>query len=233
MELTEIQRLTGRSEVAHHTASQLKPVAAPPPKPKQETVVREAILKLGSATVDELAGVLKIKPREAEEHLAREEAAGVIRFTGRKFQRSPVWEYTPPTEAGAAFEVQQSQREADPVVYADPVAFVGQSYLGSLPKDVRKVAREALKNGWALSPGGSGHYQLTKGDRMITVSATPNDQSAEARALRRRLNGSGMANLDVRRGEAVPFTGRPMGRTGKPGRDKKIAGTGRRVVKRK
>lgn len=187
-EITQINRL-----VPQNVVTPPKPTAAVA-RAVNPDAVRAGVLRFRQGTVAELAAYLRLTPAQVQQALEAEVKAGVICFPGQSFGRSPVWEYVPPEDPGQAFLNQQQQRteRAEAPVYSDAIENVGGAYLQALPKDVRKVAREAIKAGWDLTPGGSGHYQLSRDDRMISISSTPANASAEARALRRRLNGAGM-----------------------------------------
>jgi hypothetical protein len=53
-------------------------------------------------------------------------------------------------------------------------------------KDLRKLMREACRDGWRLSGGGDRHFKLTKDGQCIVV-ASSSCNSAAVRELRARL----------------------------------------------
>lgn len=226
-ELERIAELAGKSAV-----EPAKTASAPARPPLVAGQVRAAVLRFREGTVADVAAYLRRKPAEVLPLMQAEADAGIIAFAGRKMGGSPWWDYVAPSTPGAAFEKQQEHRQqAPPMVLAEPVAGVGEGILGTLSKDVRKAARRAMAAGFALTETGSGHVMLTNGINRYTFSRTPNNPVGIARRIDAFVRNHSAQR--IQRGEAVPFTGKPMGRTGKPGLDKRIAGTGRKVVKRK
>lgn len=204
--------------------------AAAPTVDKNEGQIRAAILRFESFTVAEIAAYLHVPRKKAQEYLDAEVAKGIVAATGRKAAGSEVYEYVPPTEPGKAFEVQQETRQSQPdaVVGYEVAGGVADGLLAQLPKEVRRIARAAVKDsGWLIGQTGSGHLQLTRDDEVITVAKTPQSASEEAKALRRRL--SKASQRRVQRGSPVPGTGRAMGSSGKPGRDRALARAGKTV----
>ena len=64
----------------------------------------------------------------------------------------------------------------DRVECGTPVAGTGGSLIDGLPKDIRRLVKPALRDGWEPSMDGKGHVRFTKGDQMFTAPATPSDR---------------------------------------------------------
>lgn len=224
------EELAGIEKLAPDTVKASPKPAPAPTVEKNEGQVRAAILRFESFTVAEMAAYLGVTAKKAKEYLDAEAEKGIVVATGRKASGSEVYDYLPPTEPGKAFEVQQEARQdhKEPVSRYEIAGGIADGFLAQLPKEVRRIARAAVKDsGWLIGETGSGHLQLTRDDEVITISKTPQSASEEAKALRRRL--SKASQRRVQRGAPVVGTGRPMGSSGKPGRDRALARAGKTV----
>jgi len=58
-----------------------------------------------------------------------------------------------------------------------------------IPKDIKPLIKEACRNGWKLTGGGSRHFKLSKGADMVVISCTPGDHRSllATRSLLRRF----------------------------------------------
>ena len=55
----------------------------------------------------------------------------------------------------------------------------------TIPKEMRKIVRDAMRRGWVLSCCGSGHWKLFKpGYRPVYISSSSSDRRASRNVLR-------------------------------------------------
>lgn len=149
--------------------------------------VRDAVVKLGTFTIGELAAELGCSTAKARRELER--VKHLVNPAGRLGSRQ-MWAYCVPDGPGAAFEAQQRLKTVQPGDLAAPGADIKQSILSMVAdKEIRAVVREALADGWELVHAGGKHpMRLVRDDcRPITLSSTPRNPGNAARAIRRQL----------------------------------------------
>lgn len=154
-------------------------------------MVRDAVVKLRHFVIGELAAELGCSTARARRELDR--VTDLVRPAGNFGQRQ-IWAYIPPEGPGAAFEQQQKLRVADPEVDVARVQATSQNIAQTnLPmisdKEIKKVVRKALDDGWRLVHVGGKHpLALVKdGCEPITLSSTPRNSGDAARAIARAL----------------------------------------------
>lgn len=148
--------------------------------------VRDAVVTLKHFTIGELAAELGCSHARARRELDR--VMHLVKPDGRLGQRQ-LWAYVPPAGPGKAFEAQQRLRVAD-----EPPPVAGQDIKQSIlsmvsDKEIKKVVREALADGWELVRVGGKHpLALVKpGHKQVGISSSPTNSDHAARAIRRQL----------------------------------------------
>lgn len=166
--------------------------------------LRDAAVKLKHFTASEYAAVLRCTTARATQELIRldREHPGMVVKDGY-CRGARMYRYVPPTAPGAAFDAQQrelkQQREnggggAGPRV-GDMARAAGgtgiqQSMLRSIrDKEVRKVAREALDNGWELVQRSGAHPMrlVRRGRDPVPLHTSPRNSGNAAKVLRDEL----------------------------------------------
>lgn len=151
--------------------------------------VRDVVMKFrGGFTDSEIASALGVPVSAVKKHFKEMQEGDVIIDTGERFNRKTIYEFAAPTEAGSSFEAQQRlepEPESRPGATAQPVPTVHAPR--GIHKDIRRVVKEAMKNGWSCDMDGSGHYVLTRGKQKVGFASTPKNPSIEAMHLKRNL----------------------------------------------
>lgn len=177
------------------------PALAPPPASVTsidvEAIWRRKVREMGTFTVGELAGVMDVSKQTAKKRLDRMAQQGIVKPAG-KFQGHPMFEYVKPAEAGDAFKKQQATRPREtpeelaarlapsPLKQVRGQASNGQKLSASMSaKESKKAVQEAEARGWKLQRTGGNHYLLKKGDKVVAVSLTPQNDSTHAARIRR------------------------------------------------
>lgn len=198
--LVDVRRAGDRAVAELAAAAKLdmgmRPLGAVPPPngfilrniPLEE--VRDAVVRLAFFSLAELAAELGCSAAKARVELER--VMHLLRPAGHLGQRQ-LWEYVPPDGPGTAFLVQQRTRVVEPEIevakrMAGPQ--VTQSLLSSISdKEIKRVVRKALDDGWALcNVGGKHPLALVKpGRRDIGISSSPTNSDHAARAIARQV----------------------------------------------
>lgn len=164
--------------------------------------VRDAVVKLarggddGTFTLDELGAELDLTPPQARKQLHREKICDIVEVTGAKVCGKVVLRYLPVLDPGEAFKAQQRLRphESERVTVerlASNVTEIRQSMIaGVTPKEIREVAREAMKRGgWELVKSGTGDhpFHLEGYGEIVGLPGSPRNRGRAAADIRRRL----------------------------------------------
>lgn len=163
-----------------------------------ETAWRSTVRRLGWFTVGELAAALGCSKGTAKRHLDELAALDppLVKPHGR-LGRDPMYQYIKPSSAGEGFERQRQQRfaraapEAEVVLLSERNGEVRQSRIDSISdKEIQKVCRRAIADGWALEQTGGEHiFRLVKkGMRPVTVPSTPRNSQAAADMMSKKLS---------------------------------------------
>lgn len=154
---------------------------------------RDAVIRLGRFTASELAAELECPLAEARRVLRDPEVAKMIEEADR-FGRQVIYAYVAPTDPGEAFKAQQRLRLVEPEVSADlAMAGVGQaapellSAIGD--KEVRRVAAEAVRDGWTITNLGGEHSLalVRAGMRPIRLVSSARNPGNAATHLRQKI----------------------------------------------
>lgn len=166
----------------------LRDLAAGSTKVSRESV-RDVMMKFrGGFTDGEIASALGVPTTSVKTHFKEMLEDEVITDTGEKFNRKVIYQYAQPTEAGSAFEAQerlQPEPEVAPGQLAMPVPTVHAPR--GIHKDIRRVVKAAMQNGWKCEQDGSGHYRLIRGKQKVGFASTPKNPTNEATHLKRNL----------------------------------------------
>lgn len=172
---------------------QLRPLSAVPGRPEgfehrhiSLEEVRDAVVKLRHFTASELAAELGCSNARARRELDR--MMDKVKADGRVGGRQ-MWAYVPPDGPGAAFEAQQRLRSVQDDDDRSPAVQVSGGLLSMVtPKELREVAREAIRDGWKLVNSGGKHpMRLEKDGKVVGLASTPTNAGSAARAIRRQL----------------------------------------------
>lgn len=202
-EIADVRRKVAELERKQRLAPPLQVVPEPTPEVQElGPRFRRCVRELGSFTTGELMAEIGLSRQQTSKRLAALEVQGMVKRTG-KFGKDSVWEYVPPTEPGQAALTDLARRKSLPspeqtalagaTITARKIADhesavpIDRRLVASMSaKESKKAAMEAIARGWALKRTGGNHFLLKKGDRSVSVSLTPQNDSSHAARIRRQ-----------------------------------------------
>lgn len=151
--------------------------------------VRDVVMQFrGGFTDSELASHLDVPVASVKKHVKDMLESGMIRDTGERFNRKAIYEFAEPEGPGAAFEAQQRLTPEPEVAPRGDFQEVKLTRVPSgVHKDLVRVVKEAMADGWRCEPAGAGHYQLIRGKQKVQFAGTPRNPGNEATHLKQGI----------------------------------------------
>lgn len=232
---TPVRRITAPSEPASELAQAPDEPTEVGPSPEE---VRDAAVALGRFTLPELCAYLRAEDRvRCRDLLHGLVKRGVIRDTGKVWNRERLYDYAPIAKAGGrrrrfAKTPEQLAAErfvAEYGVRGVPIAGASGAPQPSQDKEVNLLVAAAWATGWAVEKR-SNHYVVKPpgADRPIPVPSTPKGPGM-VRAFRDQLLRAGLplSGFGMARGEPVSGTGRDAAHSAHGERVKALPGNRR------